>query len=117
MGAGVYIYRLSSGEMTESRRMVLVDGQAGIPAAVPGVVRSAVEGTVEADGSVYGLTVSGEGLIPYVNPTFRVGVDGVDIVVEEHSGARMKLAAGGVLGDVDGNGRVDVLRCAVCAAV
>ena len=32
VGAGVYIYRLSSGEMTESRRMVLVDGQAGIPA-------------------------------------------------------------------------------------
>ena len=32
VGAGVYIYRLSSGGMTESRRMVLVDGQAGIPA-------------------------------------------------------------------------------------
>ena len=108
VGAGVYIYRLSSGGMTESRRMVLVDGQAGIPAAAPRSVRSAVEGAVEADGSVYGLTVSGAGLIPYVNPTFRVGVDEVDIVVEEHSGARMKLAADGVLGDVDGNGQVDV---------
>ena len=32
VGAGVYIYRLSSGGMTESQRMVLVDGQAGIPA-------------------------------------------------------------------------------------
>ena len=31
VGAGVYIYRLSSGGMRESRRMVLVDGQAGIP--------------------------------------------------------------------------------------
>ena len=110
VGAGVYIYRLSSGEMTESRRMVLVDGQAGIPAvgAAPRSVRSAVEGAVEADGSVYGLTVSGAGLIPYVNPTFRVGVDEVDIVVEEYSSARMKLAADGVLGDVDGNGQVDV---------
>ena len=111
VGAGVYIYRLSSGEMTESRRMVLVDGQAGIPAAgaAPVSVRSAGEGLVEADGSVYGLTVSGEGLVAYVNPTFRVGVDEVvDIVVEEHSSARMKLAAGGVLGDVDGNGLVDV---------
>ena len=42
MGAGVYIYRLSSGGMTESRRMVLVDGQAGIPAvgaAAQGPVR------------------------------------------------------------------------------
>ena len=110
VGAGVYIYRLSVGEQTESRRMVLVDGQAGIPAVgtVSGSVRSAVEGAVEADGSVYGLTVSGAGLIPYVNPAFRVGVDEVDIVVEERSGARMKRAAGGVLGDVDGNGQVDV---------
>ena len=110
VGAGVYIYRLSVGEQTESRRMVLVDGQAGIPAvgAAPRSVRSAGEGAVEADGSVYGLTVSGAGLIPYVNPTFRVGVDEVDIVVEEHSGARMKLAADGALGDVDGNSQVDV---------
>ena len=110
VGAGVYIYRLSSGEMTESRRMVLVDGQAGIPAvgAAPVSVRSAGEGAVEADGSVYGLTVSGAGLVAYVNPTFRVGVDEVDIVIEEHSSARMKRAVGGVLGDVDGNGQVDV---------
>ena len=64
--------------------------------------------TMEADDSVYGLTVSGEGLVAYVNPTFRVGVDEVDIVVEEHGGARMKRATGGVLGDVDGNGQVDM---------
>jgi len=64
--------------------------------------------TMEADDSVYGLTVSGEGLVAYVNPTFRVGVDEVDIVVEEYGGARMKRAAGGVLGDVDGNGQVDM---------
>ena len=64
--------------------------------------------TLEADGSVYGLTVSGEGLVARVNPTFWVGVDEVDIVVEEHDGARMKRATGGVLGDVDGNGEVDI---------
>ena len=64
--------------------------------------------TMEADGSIYGLTVSGEGLVAYVNPTFRVGVDEVDLVVEEYGGARMKRAAGGVLGDVDGNGQVDM---------
>ena len=64
--------------------------------------------TMKADGSVYGLTLSGEGLVAYVNPTFRVGVDEVDIVVEKHSGARMKRTAGGVLGDVDGNGQVDM---------
>ena len=64
--------------------------------------------TMKADGSVYGLTVSGEGLVPYVNPAFRVGVGEVDIVVEEHGIPRMKRAAGGILGDVDGNGQVDV---------
>ena len=64
--------------------------------------------TMEADGLIYGLTVSGEGLVAYVNPTFRVRVDEVDIVVEEYGGARMKRAAGGVLGDVDGNGEVDI---------
>ena len=112
VGAGVYIYRLSSGGVSVSRRMVLVDGQAGIPAAgaaTPGPMRSEVESLAEADSPVYGLTVSGEGLIPYVNPTFRVGVDEADLVIEEHGSIpRMKIAAGGILGDVDGNGQVDV---------
>ena len=35
VGAGVYIYRLSSGGMTMSRRMVLIDGQAGVSSSVP----------------------------------------------------------------------------------
>ena len=108
VGAGVYIYRLSSGGQTESRRMVLVDGQAGIPAA-QGLVRAAVQELVEVDGSVYGLTVSGEGLVAHVNPAFRVGVDEADIVLAEHGGIpRMKLAAGGVLGDVNNDGQVDI---------
>ena len=106
VGAGVYIYRLSSNDQTESRRMVLVDGQAGIPA---GPVRSAVEDLVAADGSVYGLTVSGEGLVTYVNPAFRMGIDEADLVIEEHGGIpRMKLAAGGLLGDVNNDGQVDI---------
>ena len=112
VGAGVYIYRLSGSGVTVSRRMVLVDGQAGIPAvgtAAQGTVWSAVEGSVEADGPVYGLTVSGQGLVPYVNPAFRVGIDEADIVLEEHGGIpRMKLAAGGILGDVNNDGQVDL---------
>ena len=82
--------------------MVLVDGQAGISAVgatTPRPVWSAVEGSVGMDGPVYGLTVSGQGLVPYVNPAFRVGVDEADIVLEEHGGIpRMKRAAGGILG-------------------
>ena len=112
VGAGVYIYRLSGDGVTESRRMVLVDGQAGIPAvgtAAQGTVWSGVEGSVEADGPVYGLTVSGQGLVPYVNPAFRVGIDEADIVIEEFGGIPlMKLAAGGILGDVNNDGQVDV---------
>ena len=112
VGAGVYIYRLRGSGVTVSRRMVLVDGQAGIPAvgtAAQGTVWSAVEGSVEADGPVYGLTVSGQGLVPYVNPAFRVGIDEADIVLEEHGGIpRMKLAAGGILGDVNNDGQVDL---------
>ena len=109
VGAGVYIYRLSSGGMTESQRMVLVDGQAGVPtvAVAQGPVR-AEEGGVEADDRVYGLTVSGEGLVAYVNPAFRVGVDAADIVVEEHGGnPRMKLTTDRILGDVNNDGQVD----------
>lgn len=109
MGAGIYIYRLSSGGMAESRRMVLVDGQAGTPAAATASesVR-AVEGAVEAAGSVYGLTVSGEGLVAYVDPAFRVGVNEADIVVKERGGSpRMKIATGRILGDVNSDGKVD----------
>ena len=88
--------------------MVLVDGQAGIPMAggAPGPVRAAVE----TDGPVYGLTVSGEGLVAYVDPAFRVGIDTASIVVEPYDSApRMKLAAGRVLGDVNNDGQVDLL--------
>ena len=112
VGAGVYIYRLSSGSQTVSWRMVLVDGQAGIPAvgtAAQGTVWSAVEGSVEVDGPVYGLTVSGQGLVPYVDPAFRVGIDEADIVIEEFGGIPlMKRAAGGILGDVNNDGQVDL---------
>ena len=111
VAAGVYIYRMTVGEERQTGRMVLIDGQAGIPAAGaagPMPMQASALERVEADAGVYGLTVSGEGLVAYVNPAFRVGVDEADIVVEEHSGrARMKLAAGGILGDVNNDGQVD----------
>ena len=119
VGAGVYIYRLSGGGVSVSRRMVLVDGQAGIPAVgvtTQGLVRSAVEGSVEADGPVYGLVISGQGLVPYVDPTFRIGADEVAIVIEPYDGTpRMKITTSGILGDVDGNGRVDIIDALLVA--
>ena len=57
-----------------------------------GLVRSAVEGSMEADGPVYGLVISGQGLVPYVDPTFRIGADEVAIVIEPYNGTpRMKI--------------------------
>ena len=109
VGAGVYIYRLSSGGAAVSRRMVLIDGQAGVPSGgAAGPMPASALDRVEADAGVYGLAVAGAGLIAYVDPAFRVGVDEADIVVEEHiGGARMKLVAGGILGDVNNDGQVD----------
>ena len=65
VGAGVYIYRLSSGGATVSRRMVLIDGQAGIPAAGaagPMPMQASALERVDAAAGVYGLTVVGDGL-------------------------------------------------------
>ena len=109
VGAGVFIYRLSGGGHTVSRRMVLIDGQAGLPA---GTARSGprqpVAGGVKTEGSVYGLTVAGAVLIAYVDPAFGVGTDQVDLVLAQPGGpARMKVATGGILGDVNNDGQVD----------
>ena len=60
-------------------------------------------------GQVYGLTVTGPGLIPYVDPAFRVEDGPVEIRVETLASLpRGKMAADGLLGDVDGNGQVDL---------
>ena len=103
VSAGVYIYRLAVGDAMATGRMVLVDGQAGIPMAGtdPDRIKSVAPQPLEAAGQFYGLTVSGQGLVAYVDPAFWVGIDPASIVVEPYEGApRMKLAAGGVWGDV-----------------
>ena len=107
VGAGVFIYRLTGGGHTVSRRMVLIDGQAGLPAGGSGP-RQPAAGGVKTEGSVYGLTVAGAGLVAYVDPAFRVGTDRVDLVLAQPGGpARMKVATGGILGDVNNDGQVD----------
>ena len=114
VGAGVYIYRMSSEGRSMSRRMVLVDGQAGVAADGAAPVRhiqtDAVGGT-----AMYGLTVAGAGLVAYVDPEFRVGMGPVDIVVEAAGVPRGKVTAGGILGDVDNNNRVDFFDALIVA--
>ena len=91
VGAGVYIYRLSSGGMRVSRRMVLIDGQAGVSSGVPSRPYTAL---AAQEDQTYGLAVWGSDMVAYVDPAFQVG-DGmapVDIVVE---GAQSVWAAEG----------------------
>ena len=109
VGAGVYFYRLVSGGTSTSRRMVLIDGQAGMPAAsAAGPIPASASAHSPADADVYGLTVSGAGVVAYVNPAFRVGVDEAEIVLEAASGIpRMKRTADGILGDVNNDGQVN----------
>ena len=111
--AGVYLYRLRAGDDTRTGRMVLVDGQAGVPAVAPGG-RGVWDRSLLEAGPVYGLVVSGAGLTPYVDPGFQVPAGGgeVDLVVQRLGGSpaakRASTPTDRLLGDVDNNGRVDV---------
>ena len=112
-GAGLYLYRLLGGGTSLTQRMVLIDGQAGL-LPLPsdhGALSAGREAVVETGASVLGLTVSGPGLVPYVDPGLRLeaGRGPVDLVVEEQGASRGKVAAGGLLGDVDNNGLVDIV--------
>ena len=85
VGAGVYIYRMTVGVKHQTGRMVLLDGQAGVSA---GGVASVMPGASGVGGShgeseEYGLIVSGSGLVPYVDSSFRVeaGMAPVELVV------------------------------------
>ena len=96
VGAGVYIYRMTVGVESQTGRMVLLDGQAGVSAGgaasvMPGA--SGVGGSDGADAQVYGLIVSGNGLVPYVDSSFRVeaGMAPVELVVSSglHSAGKV----------------------------
>ena len=105
--AGIYIYRLTVDGASQMGRMVLVDGQAGVPMGAGSV---AVLPVVEGAGSAYGLVVAGPGLVAYVDAEFGVemGMGSVDIEVEEWQNVRLKVTSNGILGDVNNNGRVDI---------
>ena len=114
VGAGVYLYRLSGGGVQATRSMLLIDGQAGIASGGGGSTAWGGEigaGEDVEPAPVYGLTVSGLGLVPYVDPAFRVeaGMLPLDLVVEAPGSVpRSKATSSGeILGDVDNTGGVD----------
>ena len=86
VGAGVYVYRMTVGVESQTGRMVLIDGQAGVSAGGAASVWSGTSGgggSYREDAQVYGLVVSGSGLAPYVDSAFRVesGMAPVELVV------------------------------------
>ena len=115
VAAGVYLYRLSGAGASLTRRLVLIDGQAGggrAGSGPAGLSRGAAGTEIRAEGSpAYGLTVSGGGLVPYVDPDLRADAGRIplDVVVEAPGRVPSAKAAssGGILGDVDNTGSVD----------
>ena len=85
VAAGVYIYRMTVGMESQTGRMVLLDGQAGLAAGgASSVMPSAAGGGSHGEGEQeYGLVVSGSGLVPYKDSSFRVeaGMAPVELVV------------------------------------
>ena len=127
VGAGVYIYRMTVGVESQTGRMVLIDGQAGVSAGGAASVWSGASGGGRSDGAgehVYELIVSGEGLVPYVDSSFRVeaGMTSVELVLssgrhptpEEEDGAAeepvLVTPAGKILASADALGEPTNLR-------
>ena len=109
VGTGVYLYRLSGDGVQATRSMLLIDGQAGLSRGGR-VGAPPTEEEAEEKAPLYGLTISAPGLVPYVDPAFRVeaGMPPLDLVVEAPGSLPTAKAAfsGGILGDVDNTGRV-----------
>ena len=109
VGTGVYLYRLSGDGVQATRSMLLIDGQAGLSRGGR-VGAPPTEEEAEEKAPLYGLTISAPGLVPYVDPAFRVeaGMAPLDLVVQAPgSVSSAKVASsGGILGDVDNTGRV-----------
>ena len=103
--SGVYIYRLTVYGAHWTGKMVLLDGQAGVPLGGPSVEALPL---AAGSGSSYGLVVWGEGLIPYVDSAFGVAAE--PVAIELAAPKRMKVVPTleGMLGDINTDGRVDM---------
>ena len=105
--SGVYFYRLTVAGAHWTGKMVLLDGQAGVPLGGASVAKVPL---ATGPFSTYGLVVSGEGLVTYVDSDFSVAGRPVDLVVASQPQGRGKVVAAleGLLGDVNADDRVDL---------
>ena len=108
--SGLYFYRLTVAGAHQTGKMVLVNGQAGVPLG-----GARVEAMPLAAGSTatYGLVVSGEGLVTYVDSDFGGAAGPGPVAIEMAAAAqvRMKVTVPtleGMLGDVNADGHVDL---------
>ena len=112
VAAGVYIYRLTAGGVSATRRMVLVDGPAG--SGRTGVAAPVLEAM--EDAPVYGLTVSGAGVVTYVDAAFAVEAWPVAVAVAAPAVATSeRKVVDGVLGDVNNDGAVNSVDALIVA--
>ena len=108
--SGVYFYRLTVDGAHWTGKMVLLDGQAGVPLGGGSVAKVPL---AAGSTATYGLVISGEGLVTYVDSDFVVaaGQEPVDLVVSAEPQVRMKVTVPsleGMLGDVNADGHVDM---------
>jgi hypothetical protein len=110
VASGVYFYRLTVAGAHWTGKMVLVDGQAGVPLA-----GARVEAVSRAAGATkrYGLVVAGEGLVAHVDSDFVVAAGTGQVVLDraagrKGAGKRVASLEKGILGDVNSDGRVDL---------
>ena len=115
VASGLYLYRLRGSGTSDTRRMVLLDGPVAVSGAAP---TPGIPARTQAPGQAYGLTVSGPGVVTHVDPDFRAGPWPVEIEARAAASDRAaKAVASGsrILGDVDANGRVDLLDAILVA--
>ena len=111
VAAGVYIYRLTAGGETATRRMVLVDGSVGFGGSTSTSSAGRVlldGGRVEAEGSAYGLVVFGGGMVAHVEAGLRVGAGPLVVEVQRAGRGKTTQVRIQLLGDVDNNGQVNI---------
>ena len=114
VAAGVYLYRLTVDGEQQTKRLVLIDGQAGIPLHGGRVDDLS---TVETTNAAYGLVVSGREIVPYVDAAVAADVGPMAIEVQVRQEVRMKVVQNSsrLLGDVNADNRVNMLDALLLA--